>query len=212
MIDAMAKRRRFQGNQLVIASHNAGKVIEIGDLVRPLGVAVQAAADLNLPEPEETGDSFIANAELKACAAAEATGLPALADDSGFALRSLDGAPGIFSARWAGPERDFNLAMDAVWRALMTREAETGVIDRHATFICALSLAWPDGHVESFEGHVVGTAVWPPQGDNGFGYDAMFLPMGSGLTYGQCEPAVKHAKSHRALAFRDLLASCFDDS
>ncbi|MAI98731.1 MAG: non-canonical purine NTP pyrophosphatase [Nisaea sp.] len=203
------ERRPFSGDKLVIASHNAGKVREIAELVLPLGVAVLAAADLSLPEPEETGDSFIANAALKALAAATATGLPALADDSGFALRGLDGVPGIYSARWAGPDRDFDIAMAAVWQALMQREAETGVTDRQATFICALSLAWPDGHSETFEGRVDGTAVWPPQGTHGFGYDAMFLPTGGTQTYGQCDPAVKHADSHRARAFRDLLASCF---
>ena len=195
--------RRFAGEQLVIASHNSGKVRELGDLLAPYDVEVVAASALGLATPEEAGATFLANAELKSLAAARGAQLPALADDSGLVVPALDGAPGINSSRWAGPERDFAQAMARVERELI----ETG--DRRAHFVCALSLAWPDGHVESFEGHADGMLVFPPRGDKGFGYDPIFQPVGYQVTYGEMEPAAKHAISHRADAFRKLIAACF---
>ena len=195
--------RRFPGGKLVIASHNPGKVGEIADLLQPHGVEILSAADLSLPEPEETGETFQANAELKALAAATAAGLPALADDSGVSVDTLGGAPGIYSARWAGPKKDFAMAMQRIERQL-GHDA-----DRRAHFVCVLSLAWPDGHVESFEGQVHGRLVWPPRGSRGFGYDPMFLPEGRSQTFGEMDPAGKHAISHRAEAFRKLIAGCF---
>ena len=196
-------RRRFSGERLVIASHNPGKMLEIGDLLAPYGVDVVAAADLGLPEPEETGDTFAANAELKAVAAATAAGLPALADDSGLEVDALDGAPGVYSARWAGEERDFARAMARVEAALAGKD------DRRAHFACVLVLAWPDGHCESFEGSVHGRLVWPPRGSNGFGYDPMFVAEGHDITFGEMEPQLKHTMSHRAIAFGKLVAGCF---
>lgn len=203
-----AARRRFEGTEIIVASHNVGKISEIGDLLAPFGVASVGADALGLDEPEETGADFIANAELKAHAAAMATGRPALADDSGLAVDALDGAPGIYSARWAQtPDgtRDFAFAMQKVETAL----AQKPDAPRTARFICALSLAWPDGHAESFEGQVAGTLVWPMRGDNGFGYDPVFLPLGSELTFGEMSPQAKHAISHRADAFAQLVARCF---
>lgn len=203
-----AARRRFEGTEIIVASHNVGKISEIGDLLAPFGVASVGADALGLDEPEETGTDFIANAELKAHAAAMATGRPALADDSGLAVDALDGAPGIYSARWAQtPDgtRDFAFAMQKVETAL----AQKPDAPRTARFICALSLAWPDGHAESFEGQVAGTLVWPMRGDNGFGYDPVFLPLGSELTFGEMSPQAKHAISHRADAFAQLVARCF---
>ena len=199
--------RRFTEGKLVIASHNPGKVREIGDLLRPFSVEVVSAGDLGISEPEETGLTFRANAELKARHSAEASGLPALADDSGLAVTALKGDPGIYSARWAGPSKDFDFAMQKVEAAL------AGKTDRSARFVCALALAWPDGHVEIFEGTVEGDLVWPPRGDKGFGYDPMFRPAGQprgeSLTYGEIEPDQKHATSHRAAAFRQLVEACF---
>lgn len=196
--------RRFDGGRLVIASHNKGKVREIGELLAPFGADVVSAGALGLAEPEETGATFIDNAVIKAEAAARASGRPALADDSGLAVHALDGRPGIHSARWAGPERDFMVAMRKV------EEALAGRADRGAHFVAALVLAWPDGHLEKVEGTVYGSLVWPPRGDKGFGYDPMFLPDGGDLTFGEMEPAAKHAISHRADAFRKLVAICFD--
>ena len=195
--------RRFTENRLIIASHNPGKVREIEELLAPWSVEVVSAAELNLPEPEETGLTFVANAKLKAEAAALAANLPALADDSGLAVNALDGAPGIYSARWGGPEKDFDMAMARV-------NNEMGdTADRGARFVCALALTWPDGHSEVFEGTVDGTLVWPPRGNRGFGYDPMFLADGDTGTYGEIDPAEKHAKSHRAVAFRELIDACF---
>jgi XTP/dITP diphosphohydrolase len=196
--------RQFAGAGLVIASHNPGKVREIAELLAPYDVAVTSAAELGLPEPKETGKSFAANAELKALAAAKAAGQPALADDSGLVVAALDGAPGIRSARWAGAKRDFAAAMARVHREFGRKK------DRSATFVAVLSLAWPDGHVESFEGRADGTLVFPPRGDKGFGYDPIFQPNGYSITYGEMEPAAKHAISHRADAFRKLIAACFE--
>lgn len=197
--------RRFDGKRLVIASHNPGKVREIGELLAPFAIDVTAASQHGVPEPDETGTTFRANAELKARAVAEATGLPSLADDSGLAVHALGGEPGIYSARWAGPKKDFALAMKKVDEEL----AAQGAVDRGAHFVCALALAWPDGHVEHFEGRVDGTLVWPPRGTQGFGYDPMFLPTGHTMTFGEMEPAKKHDMSHRARAFADLVAACF---
>ena len=201
--------RRFTDRQLVIASHNAGKVREIGDLLEPLGISASAASDLNLPEPEETGTTYTANAALKARAAANATGLPALADDSGFAVSALGGAPGVYSARWAGPGKDFAIAMARVRDEVTALERADASIDRAAAFICALALAWPDGHIEVFEGSVTGQMVWPPRGSRGFGYDPMFQATGMTETFGECDPVFKHTISHRAVAFKAMLNACF---
>jgi len=198
--------RRFEGNRLVIASHNPGKVTEIAALVQPFGVEVVSAATLGLDEPEETGSSFAENAALKAHAAASASGVPALADDSGLVVPALGGDPGIYSARWAGPAKDFGLAMAKV------EEALKGKTDRRAYFVCALAIAWPDGHVEIFEGEVHGTIVWPPRGTRGFGYDPVFLPDGRDRTFGEMDPDDKQAISHRARAFRLFVDACFDKS
>lgn len=195
--------RRFAGPELVIASHNPGKVREIGELLQPFAVRALSAGALGLPEPEETGTTFEANAELKALAAATGSGKPALADDSGLCVVALNGDPGIYSARWAGPGKDFALAMRKVEDAL------AGKTDRRAFFVAALSLAWPDGHVETFRGEVHGTLVWPPRGTRGFGYDPMFLPRDGTLTFGEMAPDAKHAISHRAIAFRTLIDACF---
>ena len=195
--------RKLAPGKLVIASHNDGKVREIKALLGPYGIEPISAADLDLPEPEETGTTFVANAELKAMQAADLSGLPALADDSGLCVEALGGDPGIFSARWAGPGKDFGLAMKLV-------EDRLAAIDgapRDAHFVCALALAWPDGHVEWFEGRVDGTLVWPPRGDRGFGYDPAFLPDGETLTFGEMAPEAKTPLTHRAAAFRQLVAA-----
>ncbi len=199
-----ARIRRLTEGKLVVASHNPGKVAEITDLLADFDVDVVAAASLGLAEPEETGASFAENAALKACAAAEASGLPALADDSGLVVPALGGQPGIRSARWAGPGRDFAVAMRRVQRCL----ADTP--DRSAHFICHLCLAWPDGDRVDVEGRVDGNLVWPPRGDRGFGYDPMFLPAGRSRTFGEMAPAEKHALSHRARAFAKLVAEVFE--
>jgi len=195
--------RHFDDQTLVIASHNPGKVGEIAALLAPFGANVVSAGDLGLDEPEETGTTFIANAELKARATAEASGMAALADDSGLVVTALGGDPGIYSARWAGPGKDFDIAMKKVEAALGDTK------DRSAHFACALSLCWPDGHMESFEGFVYGTLVWPPRGDQGFGYDPVFMADGDDMTFGEMEPDQKHLISHRARAFRKLVDACF---
>jgi XTP/dITP diphosphohydrolase len=201
-------RRAFRETRLVVASHNAGKVREIGELMRPLGLETVSAADLGLPEPEETEASFEGNARLKALAAARTSGLPALADDSGLTVAALGGAPGVYSARWAEtPQgRDFGHAMKTVWRKL---EAIAAPEPRRAAFVCALTLAWPDGHDETFLGTCAGRLVWPPRGDRGFGYDPVFMPEGHEITFGEMEPERKHTISHRADAFRQLVDACF---
>ena len=193
-------RRRLEEGRLIVASHNPGKVAEITDLLGPFGIGAVAAGSLGLPEPEETGTTFAANAVLKANAAL-AGGLPALADDSGLAVHALGGAPGIFSARWAGPSRDFGVAMARV-------HAELGDRPRGAEFVCVLALAWPDGHIETFEGRTAGRLVWPPRGVRGFGYDPIFVADGHELTFGEMEPEAKHAISHRARAFAQLVDGC----
>lgn len=198
--------RRLSGTTLLVASHNPGKVREIRELLAPFGMEIVAAAELGLPEPEETGTTFVANAELKALAAARAAGMPALSDDSGFCVDALGGDPGVYSARWAGPGKDFGIAMAKVWEAVQA----SGSADRGARFACALSLAWPDGHTETVEGEVHGTVVWPPRGGRGFGYDPMFVPAGHEQTFGEVDSEWKHSVSHRADAFAKLVARCFD--
>ena len=197
--------RKFMEKLLVVASHNEGKVREIRDLLTPFGLELSSAGELFLPEPEETGETFQANAELKALAAAKASGHPALADDSGLCVEALNGQPGIYSARWAGPQKDFDFAMEKIRLGLI----EEGTLDTRAYFICGLALAWPDGHVEYFEGRVDGELTWPPRGDKGFGYDPMFVPNGYEETFGEMDPEKKHAMSHRADAFRQLVDACF---
>jgi XTP/dITP diphosphohydrolase len=195
--------RAFSGDRLLIATHNPGKLREIAALVAPFGVTVLSAGQLGLAEPEETGATFEANAALKAQAAAGAAHLPALADDSGLVVPALGGNPGIHSARWAGPGKDFSHAMRRVEKGLAGHE------DRRATFVAVLALAWPDGHIESFRGEVHGTLVWPPRGGLGFGYDPMFLPDGRDLTFSEMNQDEKHRISHRAAAFRQLVEACF---
>ena len=200
----MARRtvaRRLEGRRLVIASHNEGKVREIRELLAPRHIAVGSAAEHGVPEPEEDGESFAANAAIKARAVSAATGLPALSDDSGLVVPALGGEPGIHSARWAGPARDFGLAMKKVIEML-------GARDPAAHFTCALALAWPDGHAEIFEGRIDGTLVWPPRGGHGFGYDPIFVPMGLNETFGEIAPEKKHAMSHRARAFALFADAC----
>ncbi len=189
------------GDKLVLATHNPGKYRENADLLEPYGLEVLSAGDLGLPEPEETGSTFKENALLKARAACEATGIAAIADDSGLAAPALGGQPGIHSARWAGAGRDFAVAMERLNREL----GDTP--DRRGIFVCNLSVVWPDGATASFEGRLEGTLVWPPRGDRGFGYDPMFQPKGFGITFGEMDPDKKHAMSHRALAFAQLSAA-----
>jgi len=195
--------RAFREQKLVIASHNRGKVREIAELLASRPIDVLSAAELGLEEPAETGATFVQNAEIKARAAAKASALPALADDSGLAVTALAGRPGIRSARWAGPGKDFDDAMRRV------HEMMEGHPDRSAEFVCALALCWPDGHCESFEGKIAGTLVWPPRGENGFGYDPMFVAEGHTITFGEMAAREKHAISHRANAFQKLLEACF---
>ncbi len=198
----------------MIATHNAGKLAEMRDLLAPYGIDATSAGELGLKEPEETGMSFRDNAHIKAAAAANTAGLPAFADDSGLVVDALDGAPGIYSARWAGPEKDFQAAMQSIEDKLQARGATTAD-RRKAHFVSALCLAWPDGHIEEFEARVDGTLVWPPRGDQGFGYDPMFLPDGHGRTFGEMDSAEKHGLpprgkglSHRARAFLKLAEAC----
>jgi len=203
-----AKHRHFSGGKLVIASHNPGKVREINDLLAPFGADVVSVAELGLPEPVEDGDTFIKNAEIKALAAATASGFPALADDSGLCVHALNNEPGVYSARWAGESKDFVLAMKKVAGALEKAE-ESGNTDKSAHFACALTIAWPDGHTETFEGKVLGQMTWPMRGNNGFGYDPVFMPDGFDITFGEMEPEKKHSMSHRARAFALLVDACF---
>lgn len=199
---------------VVIATHNPGKLREMRELLAPYGITTQSAGELGLPEPKETGTTFAENARIKAVAAARASGKPAFADDSGLVVDALDGEPGIHSARWAGPDKDFRAAMNRIQTLLIERGATTPE-QRRAHFIAALCLAWPDGHVEDFEGRVDGVAVWPPRGDKGFGYDPLFRPNGFDITFGQMSPEEKHGLppqgqglSHRARAFMKLAETC----
>jgi XTP/dITP diphosphohydrolase len=205
--------RRLSG-RLVIATHNSGKLAEMRDLLAPYGIDAISAGELGLREPDETGMTFGENARIKAQAAAAATGLPAFADDSGLAVDALGGTPGIHSARWAGPDRDFPRAIETIEEKLAERGAMTPE-RRKAHFVSALCVAWPDGHVEEFEARVDGTLVWPPRGDKGFGYDPMFLPDGHERTFGEMPSAEKHGLpphgrglSHRARAFMKLAEAC----
>jgi len=194
----------LRGKRLVIATHNKGKLREIEELVAPFGIEIVSAGALGLPEPEETGSTFEANAELKARAAADGANLPALADDSGIVVHALNGAPGIHSARWAGPGRDFSAAMARVEKEL------GGNPDRRAYFVAVLALAWPGGATETWRGEVHGKLVWPPRGPNGFGYDPMFVPDGETMTYGEMSAAEKNRTNHRARAFAKFRASVLE--
>jgi XTP/dITP diphosphohydrolase len=207
------KHRRITG-RLVVATHNPGKLAEMRELLAPYGIDALSAGELGLEEPDETGTTFRDNARIKAEAAAKASGLPAFADDSGLVVDALDGAPGIYSARWAGPDKNFRLAMESVEEKLRERGA-TVPERRAAHFVSALCVAWPDGHIEEFEGRVTGTLVWPPRGDKGFGYDAMFQPDGHTRTFGEMPSEEKHGLpprgkglSHRARAFLKLAEAC----
>jgi XTP/dITP diphosphohydrolase len=207
--------RRIAG-RLVIATHNPGKLAEMRDLLAPFGIDAISAGDLHLKEPDETGMTFRDNARIKARAAAEVTGLPAFADDSGLVVDALNGEPGIHSARWAGPHKDFRGAMETIEDKLRQRGAATPE-RRKAHFVSALAVAWPDGHVEDFEARVDGTLVWPPRGDKGFGYDPMFLPDGHDRTFGEMSSDEKHGLpphgrglSHRARAFVKLAEACLE--
>src|SRR5215475_12889362 len=205
--------RRIEG-KLVIATHNPGKLAEMRDLLAPYRIEAVSAGELGLAEPEETGKTFAANARIKAEAAAKASGIAAFADDSGLAVDALDGEPGIHSARWAGPDKDFGMAMNRIQTLLIERGARTPE-QRRAHFVAALCLAWPDGHIEEFEGRVDGVAVWPPRGDKGFGYDPLFRPDGFERTFGEMNAEEKHGLppqgqglSHRARAFIKLAEAC----
>jgi XTP/dITP diphosphohydrolase len=207
--------RRITG-KLVIATHNPGKLAEMKELLAPYGIDAVSAGELGLPEPEETGSDFRSNAAIKAIAAAQATKLPSFADDSGIVVDALDGAPGIYSARWAGPNKDFAAAMAQIERLLQERGATTPA-KRKAHFVSALCVAWPDDHLEEVEARVDGTLVWPPRGTAGFGYDPMFLPDGHSRTFGEMESIEKHGLpplglglSHRARAFVKLAEICLE--
>ncbi len=202
-----AARRLARGDRLVIASHNRGKLAEFDLLLAGSGTTLLSAGTLGLAEPDETEDSFAGNARLKAQLAAAASGLPALADDSGFCLRALDGAPGIHSARWAGPDRDFASAMQRVHDAVMACPDPSDA----AWFISVLCIAWPDGHTESFEGRVDGIMCWPPRGTNGHGYDPVFQPEGHALRFAEMTDMEKNAISHRARSFDLFAAACLPD-
>jgi XTP/dITP diphosphohydrolase len=211
----IGQHRQIAG-RLVIATHNPGKLAEMRELLAPHGVEAVSAGELGLPEPEETGSTFHANARLKAVAAATAARLPSFADDSGIVVDALGGAPGIFSARWAGPTKDFSVAMARIERLLQERGATTPD-QRKAHFVSALCVAWPDGHLEEVEARTDGTLVWPPRGSNGFGYDPMFLPDGFDRTFGEMTSIEKHGLpplglglSHRARAFVKLAEICLD--
>jgi XTP/dITP diphosphohydrolase len=197
-------RKLLPGGKLVLASHNPGKLTELTELLRPFHIDVASAGALGLPEPDEPAPDFAGNARIKALAAATATGLPAFSDDSGFCTAALGGAPGVLSARWAGPEKDFAKAMALV------HERAGDDADRRAWFVAALCLAWPDQHTETYVGRVNGTMVWPPRGAHGFGYDPMFLPEGGSETFGEMVPDTKHSVSHRARAFAQVMRSCFE--
>ncbi len=205
--------RQLSG-RVVIATHNPGKLKEMRELLAPYAIDAVSAGDLNLAEPDETGKTFAANARIKARAAAKATGLPAFADDSGLVIDAINGEPGIQSARWAGPDKDFRSAMNRIQTLLIERDAKTPE-QRRAHFIAALCLAWPDGHLEEFEGRVDGVVAWPPRGDKGFGYDPLFRPEGFAQTFGEMSAQDKHGLppnglglSHRARAFVKLAAAC----
>lgn len=195
--------RIFKGGKLVIASHNPGKVVEIKELLSSFNTKVISAGDLGLSEPIEDGQTFVENAKIKAQAAALASGLPALADDSGLSVHKIDNEPGIYSARWAGPDKDFNKAMRNIQKKLKNFD------DKSAHFTCALALCWPDCHSEIFEGKVFGNIIWPPRGEKGFGYDPIFVSDGMNISFAEMQPEDKHAISHRAQAFKKMVKACF---
>ena len=196
--------RKLVEPRLVVASHNKGKVREIGELLAPFHMQAMSAGELDLPEPDETEPTFIGNALIKSRSAARLSGLPALADDSGLCVDALNGDPGIYSARWAGPTKDFDLAMADVHRKMVA----SGNPATAAHFVCALALSWPDGEDRTFEGTVEGNIVWPARGARGFGYDPIFVPRGYNITFGEMDPAKKHAMSHRAKAFALFVEAC----
>ena len=201
--------RKLAPGRLVIATHNAGKVREIAALLTPYGMETVSAAELDLPEPEETGTTFVANAELKALAAADLSGLPALADDSGLCVEALGGEPGVYTANWAetpGGTRDWRMAMEKVEARLAALGPDAS---RSAQFVSTLALAWPDGHVEWFEGRIAGTLVWPVRGATGFGYDPMFVPEGETRTFAEMSFEEKQENNHRSRAFAKLVAAVF---
>ena len=200
--------RKFDGDRLVVATHNAGKLREISALLEPFGIAVTSAGTLGLDEPEETEDTFIGNARIKAHFAAKESGLPALSDDSGIMVDALDGAPGVYTADWAETPngRDFPMAMEKTWTLL---EEKNAPLPRTARFCCTLCLAWPDGHDEIFEGKVEGSLTWPMRGNQGFGYDPIFVPEGFDISFGEMDPDKKHQMSHRADAFAKLVRGAF---
>jgi XTP/dITP diphosphohydrolase len=207
--------RKLVEPKIVLATHNKGKLAEMRELIAPYGRAVVSVGELDLPEPDETGDTYEANAAIKAIAAATATGLPALSDDSGFAVAALNGDPGVQSARWAGPDKDFARAMRNIEELLQAKGA-TAPADRRGAFIAVLCLAWPDGHTETFRGEVHGQVIWPPRGSAGFGYDPMFQPDGHDRSFGEMTAVEKHGLpplgmglSHRARAFVAFAAGCF---
>jgi XTP/dITP diphosphohydrolase len=213
----VSTHRRLTG-PLVIATHNPGKLTEMRELLAPYGIEAKSAGELGLAEPDETGKTFAANARIKAVAAMKATGLAAFADDSGLSVDALAGDPGIYSARWAGPDKDFRVAMNRIQTLLIEKSAKSPE-QRRAHFVAALCLAWPDGHIEEFEGRADGVAVWPPRGDAGFGYDPLFLPDGHDRTFGQMTALEKHGLpphglglSHRARAFVKLADACLGPS
>lgn len=212
--------RKLETKTIVVASHNAGKIAEIADLIGPLGFSARSAADLKFEEPEETGTTFEENAAIKALASAKASGMPALSDDSGLVIDALDGAPGVYTANWAERDdgtRDFQMAMEKVEKALQDRGAIVPE-ERKARFVSVLCLAWPDGHTETFRGEVEGTVVWPPRGTSGFGYDPVFQPAGHQRTFGEMTAQEKHgwkpgqatALSHRARAFKLFVETCLE--
>ncbi|EAU52368.1 RdgB/HAM1 family non-canonical purine NTP pyrophosphatase [Amylibacter sp.] len=194
--------RKLNEKQIVLASHNKGKLKEIGHLLKPFGISVISASDLGLDEPEETENTYAGNARIKAHFAAKASGKPALSDDSGFSVEILDGAPGVYSADWAETSngRNFSMAMSKIWDKIQHAEKPC-----KAKFCCTLCLAWPDGHDELFEGSINGEIAWPPRGNNGFGYDPMFIAEGMHQTFGEMLPTDKHLISHRADAFKKLI-------
>ena len=200
--------RQLTEPTLIVASHNEGKVREIRELLKVFAITVKSAGELDLPEPDETEETYTGNAILKAKAAAVASGMPALADDSGFELMAINKAPGLYSARWAGPDKDFGFAMNTVNDAFIA----SGSDNTHCRFVCALSIVWPDGHDETVEGIIDGDFVWPPRGENGFGYDPVFVLRGETKTFGEVDPEWKHSVSHRAKAFAQLLDRCFAET
>ena len=200
--------RSFKEDTLIVASHNQGKVREIAALLAPYDMAVTSASALNLDEPIEDGDSYIANAAIKAKAAAMTAGMPALSDDSGLEVMAINGDPGLYSARWAKPDNNFSDAMQKVHDAIIA----SGSTDRSCRFVCALALCWPDGEIVTTEGIIEGAYVWPPRGTHGFGYDPMFQLNGYEQTFGEVDPDWKHSVSHRAIAFQKLIDLCFQDT